>query len=259
MTAKTAFRITSLTFLLIVGALTFNKISQTIQAKENIQHGTNSQNEVVTTTTDSAQTETTETEETLEETTERNIKQVKKYLDLEKVKGVLSNHPTHHGIVGEVQRLNDDALTFENTQGKTILAINEDEVDITKKGAAQKLSDIAVGNWVTVLGYQEAEDFTPRIIFVDTTSPRPDTQLVALGMITDISSKTVSITDRATNEERVLTLTKNSDIEDSDGEKASIDDFDVDINVLIVATTADGEKDFKIKTMRSLVPLDDLN
>ncbi|MCB9801112.1 MAG: hypothetical protein H6773_02935 [Pseudomonadales bacterium] len=253
MTVKTAFRIICLTILLGVGWLMFSRASRTIQAQEIIQQL--AQN-------DSATTEEVgeETTESLEETAEKGIQQVKKYLDPSRVQGVIQElFSTHYGEVGEVQRINDDALTFQNPQGTTILAIDEAEVEITKADKKLSLNDIAVGDWVTVLGYKEAEDFTPKVIMVSEESPRPDTQLVVIGMITDISTKEVTLTDRATNEERTFVFTKTSAVEDADAEEAEIADFDVDVNVLLVATTTDEEKEFEVKTMRSLASLNDLN
>ena len=257
MTVKTAFRILCITLLLGAGWFMFSRVSRTIQAQEIIQQLAQNDSEE---TDETVEASPSPEPESLEETAEKGIQQVKKYLDPSRVQGVIQElFSTHYGEVGEVQRLNDDALTFENPQGTTILAIDEETVDITKAGKDLKLNEIAVGDWVTVLGYKEAEDFTPKVIMVSEDSPRPDTQLVVLGMITDISSKEVTLTDRATNEERTFVFTKNSAVEDYNGDEASITDFDVDVNVLLVATTTDEEKEFEVTTMRSLASLDDLN
>jgi len=205
--------------------------------------------------------EATPESETLEETTEDAIKEIKKRIEenTSKVRGVLDSMlHNKQAIVGEVQRINENALTFENKQGTTILAI-EDDVSITKKGTKINIADIAVGDWVTVLGYKDDEDFTPRIITVSATSLRPDTQLVLLGLITDISSKKVSIIDRDTGEKKTVAFTKSSLVKNFNGEEASIDDLEEDVTVLVVATTTDEEDaQFKVKTIKSLAPLDEL-
>lgn len=252
MTVKTYFRIILSLFLLVAGVILYSHFSGTINAQVDSEQVT----EEVTTQTN----EVTQTEETLEETAERGIEQVKKYLDPGRVQGVLQQmFSNHYGMVGEVQRINDDALTIQNKQGTTILAINESEVEITKGSSAIELTDIAVGNWVTILGYREAEDFTPVFVKVSESSPRPATQLVLLGMITDVTSQELTVLNRATQEERTFALTRSTVVEDFSGEEVSISSFDVDYNVLITASTTDEEEDFEVLTIRSLAPLDELN
>lgn len=247
MTVKTYFRIILSLFLLVAGVILYTHFTGTI----------NAQTEEVEQLTDEV---TTQTEETLEETAEKSIEQVKKYLDPGRVQGVLQEmFSSHYGMVGEVQRINDDALTIQNMQGTTILAINDEEVEITKGGSTLDLTDIAVGNWVTILGYREAEDFTPKFIRVSESSLRPATQLVLIGMITEVSSQEVTVLDRATQEERTFSLTRSTDVEDFSGDAVSISTFEEDYNVLIVASTTDEEEDFEVLTIRSLAPLDELN
>ena len=238
--------------LLILGGTTM--AATTLKAQETLQKSNIAQTDQAT------DEETVKPTESLEETTDTAIKEIKKRIEenTSKVKGALDEmFNTQYGMAGEVQRINDDAITFKNTQGTTILAIPKD-VGITKKSKDILLTDIAVGNWITVLGYKEAEDFIPKVILVSETSLRPDTQLVLLGLITDISTKKVTITDRSTGAEHTFDFTKTTQVEDLTGEEASISDFEKDVSVLLVATTnEDGE--FEVRTMRSLAPLDELN
>ena len=210
--------------------------------------------------TDTAKEVETDVDETLEKTAESAIQEIKKRIEENtgKVKGALDKMlNSRFAMVGEVQRLNENALTIQNTQGITILAIDEAYPNITKDDAAIELGDIAVGNWVTVLGYKEGESFTPRIISVSEDTLRPPPQIVVLGTVTEISSKAVTIIDRATSEERSFVISTSSDIEDQAGEPAKTANILEDMTVLISATA--NEDTTEIVTLRSLVPLDESN
>lgn len=260
MTSNTT-RITLALLLLAAGALFYLQQVNVVQAQSIIDRVVD-QVSTVTNTNDKTETlsQATQTTETLEETAEKSIEQVKKYLDPSRVQGVLKEmFSNHHGIVGEVQRINDDALTIRNAQGTTILSLGSPEISITKDNETIELKDIAVGNWVTLLGYKDAEDFTPKAVLVSADSPRPNPQLVMLGMITDISTKDVTVQDRATSEERTFAITRSTSVEDSTGEEASISDLDADVTVLVVATTQEDSEEYEVLTLRSLAALDELN
>ncbi len=206
-----------------------------------------------------AQPKTATAEATLEETAESAIDEIKKRIEdnTSKVKGAISTMlNSKYGSIGEVQRINDGALTYQNRQGTTILAI-DDTIVITKKGKSLPLEDIAVGNWVTVLGSKVANDFIPSVILVSETTLRPKTQIVTIGPIVTISAKEVSITDRSNGEEKKFKVMKNSILQDETGEKAVIADFDEDVTVLI--TGFDTETGFELATLRSLAPLEEMN
>lgn len=192
---------------------------------------------------------------TLEETAGGAIDEIKKRIEdnTSKVKGAINTLlNAKFGTIGEVQRINDGALTFQNRQGTTILVI-DDTITITKNGKALPLEDIAVGNWVTVLGTKATNDFTPKFILVSETTLRPKTQIVAIGPISEITSKAVTIIDRASGESKSFTITRSTVMQDDAGEKAVIADFEEDVTVLI--TGFDTETGFQLATLRSLAPL----
>lgn len=209
-------------------------------------------------TTTKTLTTTTAQTETLEETAENAIEEIKKRIEknTQMVKGAISSAlGRSHGVIGEVLRINDGVLTFKNQQGTTILPISESEVVINKKDTITPLTDIAVGEWVTVLGYRTGDTFTPRFISVSETSLRPKTQVVLLGIIEEISSRSIVIRDRATGELKTFSSSKTSKFEDVDGEKAAVTDFDVDVNVLAIGFD-DEDTEYELTTLRSLAPLE---
>jgi len=259
MTVKTYSRLTLSFLVLVTGIVALVYFSKDLTAQASVAELAVTTDELAVELQPDPTEVIEETTESLEDTAEKSIEQVKKYLDADRVQGVLKNmFDNHHGIVGEVQRINDDALTIKNKQGTTILVIDDTTVLITKDKTAIKLNDIAVGNWVTLLGYKDGEDFDPKVVNVSSNSPRPDTQLVLLGMIKEITSKKVTILDRATGEERTFVFTKSSSVEDVSGEEVSISDFEEDVTVLISATTTDETEDFDVVTLRSVASLDDL-
>lgn len=210
--------------------------------------------------TQAAQERLAQNPETLEETAQKSIEQVKKYLDPSRVQGVLKEmFSNHYGIVGEVQRINDDALTVRNVQGTTILSLGAPDITITRDKEKIQIKDIAVGNWVALLGYKEGEDFAPKAVLVSADSPRPKPQLVVLGTITEISTKSVTVLNRATAEERTFAFTRTSNIQDSAGDSLRLADVDVDTTALVVATTDDASEDYEVVTLRSLTASDASN
>ena len=208
-------------------------------------------------TTKTATQGATTTQESLEETTEKAIEGIKKRIEdsAGKVKGVLQKRDgAAYSMVGQVQRISDTSLTFRNAQGTTILALNDQEVNITKKNVAMDLTDIAVDDWITLLGYKNTEEFIPRIIFVSEASLQPKIQKVSLGTITQVTATKLTILDRLTQEELTFTIAKTSNLQDADGKPTTAAKLETDLNILVAATKAEDDDSFTITTLKSLAP-----
>lgn len=157
------------------------------------------------------------------------------------------------GFIGEVVRVTEDTITVEYESETSILPIQE-QVTVVKSRRAVKVSEVAVGNWVTVIGTGERNDFTPEFIFVSTESLESDPQFVVLGSIKSLDRDSISLIPRNDPAERELAILRSSKFQDQDGSAATAAEFEVDLQVLVTGFTNNGKQE--IKTVRALAPLE---
>lgn len=151
------------------------------------------------------------------------------------IMGVISDlGKTRKGMIGEVQRVSAETVSIKTSKGTQILALNSDVI-ITKKGKAIPVETISVGDWVTVIGMYVDDTFTPELIDVSSESLRPKAHMVMLGTITDISKNLMVITPKNKSEAQKVTITKQSELLDSDGNPVELKKITEDSTVLFVA------------------------
>lgn len=164
-------------------------------------------------------------------------------------------------IFGQVDRITDDSLTISTAEGTTIVPLPE-EVVVKQAGKTIKSTDIAVDSWVLVIGSNTntentetmAPTLTPQTITVYTTNPRPKTPMVSLGIIQDLSTSSLTMSDRASDQAVKYTLQKTTIYQDADGTKTTQTKFEKDLTVLIVGVKDD--KGSVATIVRSLAPLE---
>jgi len=199
-----------------------------------------------------------ETEEVINDTdsptASESIKDIKKIIkeniENNKVKGAINNLLNRKiAMIGQITRITDDAITIKNISGTKILALDSNP-KITKDNKVIDVERIEVENWTMVLGKLKDDNFSPHFIFIFSKTLRPKTQVVLIGTITSISKSEIKITPRSGNEETILKLSTNTNYQDYDGEKASLNNFSEDINVLI--TGFENNNGFTAATLKSL-------
>jgi hypothetical protein len=199
--------------------------------------------------------ESTSSAAQLDEDTQGAIEELKKRIEKnsDKVKGVINSLLyKHKGMVGEVQRVTEETVTIRTQEGTTILPINDD-VEISRQDKNIAVDDVAIGNWVTVMGLEKDTNFSPRFIEISVDSLRPKPQVVRLSVITEISNTLLTLMPRSSNETIKATLTKSTKFEDADGEAASLKDFEADMHVLLVGWETDsGVEVVRIRSLASL-------
>ncbi len=192
-------------------------------------------------------------EETTQELKERIQRIVEEKSD--QIKGVIDQlSQNKRGFIGQVERVTEESLTITNSKGTEIVSVDE-EVTLLKNNQEISIDDIAVDNWLVVMGVIEDDAFSPKRILVSSASLRPKNHLVTLGTIIDQSSKKITILSRQ-NEEITFNIDSKTDYQDQDGKDASSNDFIVDLQVLIVGNEDDEGKDATV--IRSLVLLETL-
>lgn len=174
---------------------------------------------------------------------------------VEKIKGIVNQlSQQKRGFIGQVDRITEESLTITNSKGTEIIPIAE-EVTLLKANQKISVDEIAVGDWLVVMGLIIDDTFTPKRILVSAKSLRPKNHIIMLGTIIEQSSKKIIILSRQ-NEEVSLKISTKIEYQDHDGEDALGSEFTEDIQVLIIGDEDDNGKNASI--IRSLVSLEAL-
>jgi hypothetical protein len=201
---------------------------------------------------------TVRAQETQEEATQsasfENIKKIiKENIENSKVKGAIDNLLNRKiAMLGQVSRVTDETITITNRLGTRIIPI-EKGLEITRDGKPIKLSDIAVENWVTILGRIKEDSFSPVFMYVSITSPLPKTQYVTIGTITATTRNSITINPRTGGEEKIVNIVKDTDFEDLDGTEIELTNLSEDLTVLVSGYEVNSK--IEAATIRSLAPV----
>ncbi len=137
------------------------------------------------------------------------------------------------GFIGQVDRVNEEAITITNPKGSRILAL-DDQVQLLKNNEIIPVEDVAVDDWLIVLGYAEEDDFVPikLIVASEDLSPRPKINI--LGSIQEIDTNSLQVTARVDQQTYQFTLDKNTQYQDQTGEEITKAELFEDMQVLVV-------------------------
>lgn len=185
-----------------------------------------------------------------------NIKQIiKENIAKSKVKGAIDNLLNRKvAVIGQVSRITDETVTITNRLGTRIVPLG-DAVSILKDGKPIKSSEIAVENWVSILGRIRDDDFSPVFVYVYTKSLLPKSQFVRIGTITTLTKTSITIKPRSGEEEKIITLSKATEFEDLSGVEITLADLSEDLTILVSGVEA--ESKVEATTIRSLAPITD--
>ena len=173
----------------------------------------------------------------------------------EQIKGVIDQlSQNKRGFIGQVERVTEESLTLTNSKGTEIIPF-DDQVTLLKGNREISIDDVAVDDWLVVMGLIIDDAFSPKRILVSSTSLRPKNHVTALGTIIEQSSKEITILSRQ-NEEISFDVTTKTQYQDQDGTSARRGEFIKDLQVLVVGDEDDDGKNVSI--IRSLVSLETL-
>jgi hypothetical protein len=197
------------------------------------------QEEVTATTTETA-SPSSETTQNLKERIEKIVSEKK-----EQIKEVVTELATQkRGFVGEVTRVAEDAMSIKTLKTTEIVSLDE---RTTFKEGSQEIStnDIEVGSWVVVMGLVNEQSFLPVRVLVSDETLRPLDHVIELGAITDIDNSGVILAPRSGESQIEFSFTKNTSLEDLNGEEIDLDDIEEDMQALVVAYQDEDEKVLK--------------
>lgn len=171
----------------------------------------------------------------------------------EQIKGVIDQlSQSKRGFIGQVERVTEESLTLTNSKGTEIIPF-DDQVTLLKANREISIDDVAVDDWLVVMGLIIDDTFSPKRILVSSTSLRPKNHLIALGTIIEQSSKEITILSRQ-NEEMSFNISTKTKYQDQDGKSALRSEFIQDQQVLVIGDEDDDGKNASI--IRSLVSLE---
>lgn len=190
--------------------------------------------------------------------TEINVDLIKERLQKSNVMGSQTD-VKKHAVVGEVQRVTSEAITIKTTNGATnilpiqeVALLNEDEEAIT-------VESFVIDNWATALGYIDEENaFVPHFIIAASSSLAPAEHYISLSTITSATTQKLTISPRnAPDESKDITISRDTTIEDSEGQVVAVSDLEEDLQILVVGIVEDDK--ITANTIRLLAPLSQEN
>lgn len=202
------------------------------------------------------ETETQQEEET--STQSASLESIKKIikdnLSSGAVRGAIDNLLNRKvAMYGEVNRVTDETITITSRLGTRIVPINE-VLTVSRDEKPIQTSEIAVENWVTILGRIKDDNFSPVFLYLYSESLLPKPQYVDIGTITEITRNTITISPRSGEEEKTIKILTSTDFEDIDGVEITLNDLSKDITVLVSGNTTESD-DIDALTVRSLATM----
>jgi len=178
-------------------------------------------------------------------TTEKLKERIEKIVEekRDQIKGVLSAiDQQQRGTIGNVTRVSEESVTIKTRKTTEIIALNED-VQIEKDGDEIAVDEIAVDDWLVVLGLIEDDTFSPKRVLVSSDSLRPATPVVALGSIDSIERSEISILPRSDENTFSIATSTTTQYQDLNGDEIDRTDLNEEMQALVVGSEdEDGEK-----------------
>lgn len=209
-----------------------------------------------------AQEGTEATQAAQEEQSTKNLKtRIEKVVQekREQIKGVIEKITLQkRGFIGEVQRISAESLTVKNSKGVEILAVDPDEVEILKNNKSINIDDIAIENWVVIMGLQDKDTFVVKRILVSDKSLSNKEYFVILGTVKSITSSKVNVDPR--NDEQTISYKIGSsiDYQDLNGNEIENSQIEEESQALVVGyKTDDGNIATTIRSLAVIVQEDE--
>lgn len=163
---------------------------------------------------------------------------LKKVVDEKKdqIKGITSGQEVK-GFIGTIKRVSEETVTVESRRGTLIIPVSEG-VSIVQEGKAFKLSDIEIDSQVTVIGYQDGDEFTAKRILVHKTKIPAQQKSIAIGNVQKIDKTSITIKTRQ-GEDKVFSFTAKTPFENMLGDTIKVASIEESFDVVIISIAED--------------------
>lgn len=161
------------------------------------------------------------------------------------------------GYMGEVTRVNEDALAVKTHISNHIIPLDE-TISIIRNNRPIPVEDISVGTWVLAIGNRVKNgDVSPKTIVALTTPPKQRDQFVAMGIIKEVSRNTIIFIPRGQTEPVTLLSNRNSKLIDANGETLTLADLPTDVSVIVVGFLEPTGNPWSLSTLKTMVNMED--
>lgn len=177
-------------------------------------------------------------------TTEKLRERIEKIVEekKEQIQGVISEFDQKkRGFIGQVIRVSEESVTVKTNKTTEIIPIDE-TVTLLKDNKDLPIDEVAVDDWLLVMGLIEDDSFQPKRIIVTSKSLRPRTPIVALGNIDSISRSSLTLTPRSETDSFSTSLSSKTRYQDINGEEIDRDDISEDTQAVVIGFEDDDEK-----------------
>lgn len=168
------------------------------------------------------------------------------------------------GLVGQIQRVTENIITVKNSAGIQTVTLTP-QMQIIKKDRKLTPADLAIGDWITVLGYQKNEEFEPKRILVATKPLTPANLNMTIATLEEIAkpkrasasaAKATTLTLRSREDDQSFTaqVTKETKLLDATGETLAVTDLATQVQYLVL--TIQPADDRQLLYLKALAPLD---
>ena len=221
----------------IISSLFFVGISLPINAQTSAPTSDQEETEETSDNLDQNQEASDSTTQKLKERIEKIVEEKK-----QQIQGAISDLSYRkRGFIGEIQRVTEETLTVKNEKGTQIIPL-EENLRLLKKDKIIATDEIAVGDWVTILGLIEDDTFAPKRVYVSTHSLLPNTHFIMLGTVEEISSKSLTFKSRAQENSQDFVLNTKTNFQDNEGEETFLKNFDKNMQALLIGYEDDDKK-----------------
>jgi hypothetical protein len=136
-------------------------------------------------------------------------------------------------FIGEVQRITERTVTIRNRTGNQSFTVSS-EVVLVKNSKAATIDDIAVGDWLGIIGFLDKETIQPQLVIISSTSLLPTKFETVIGTIKQLPRNQIVITD-PNGSDRTFSIVRTTQFQGSDGNTIKLQSLQTETQVIIIA------------------------
>jgi len=155
------------------------------------------------------------------------------------------------GFIGEVQRVTEKTLTLRNRKGNETLTLDSGLIIVKNNGKAT-VDDIAVGDWLIVMGYLENETFEPKRIIISSTPLTPARFETGIGNLKESTRTQLTFLGLDRQEIKYI-LNTTTQFQDSEGNVIKREALGSETQILVISREQDANKIATV--VRSMAPI----
>lgn len=165
----------------------------------------------------------------------------------EKLKELEDSGQRRRLFIGEVQRIIEQTITLKTRRGNQSFTITPD-LNLIRDNKKSTIDDVAIGDTVAIIGYQDKETIQPQRIFIFTTSLQPVKYETVLGTIKDVNRTQVTVT-KADDSDQKFTFARTTEFQTSTGEAGKRENLKKDDKVLVITKPESTQSPLVIRSL----------